>query len=129
MTRLSHVALVMALAVTGCRANRSGPSTESPPVVTHESAAILSARADSVRRPYTSADIHFMTGMISHHAQAIRMSSWGTTHGAAPSVLRLTERITASQKDEIALMQTWLRDRLQPVPEPDPQGMKVTMGG
>ncbi len=57
------------------------------------------------------------------------MSRWAMTHGASPSVLRLTERIIAGQTDEIGLMQTWLRDRLQPVPEPDPQGMKVTMGG
>jgi len=70
-----------------------------------------------------------MTGMISHHAQAIRMSRWATSHGASPSVLRLTERIIAGQTDEIALMQTWLRDRLQPVPEPDPAGMKVKMDG
>lgn len=70
-----------------------------------------------------------MTGMISHHAQALRMSRWATSHGAGPSVLRLTERIIAGQTDEIALMQTWLRDRLQPVPEPDPAGMKVKMDG
>jgi uncharacterized protein (DUF305 family) len=70
-----------------------------------------------------------MTGMISHHAQAIRMSRWAMTHGANPSVLRLTERIIAGQTDEIALMQAWLRDRLQPVPEPDPAGMKMKMDG
>lgn len=92
-------------------------------------AAKARARADSVRLPYTAADIHFMSGMISHHAQAIKMAKWAATHGASPAVVRLSERIAVSQSDEIALMQSWLRDRNQPVPEPDPAGMKMTMNG
>jgi uncharacterized protein (DUF305 family) len=70
-----------------------------------------------------------MSGMISHHAQAIKMAKWSATHGASPAVIRLSERIATSQADEIVLMQSWLRDRRQPVPEPDPAGMKMTMGG
>jgi uncharacterized protein (DUF305 family) len=38
-----------------------------------------------------------------------------------PAVLRLTERIITGQTDEIALMQSWLRDRRQPV-RADPPG-------
>ena len=92
-------------------------------------AAIARARADSARLPYTAADIHFMSGMISHHAQAIKMAKWSATHGASTAIIRLSERIATSQGDEIAFMQSWLRDRHQPVPEPDPAGMKMTMGG
>ena len=91
-------------------------------------AAIARARADSARLPYTAADIHFMSGMISHHAQAIKMAKWAPTHGASPAVVRLSERIATSQADEIVFMQSWLRDRRQPVPEPDPAGMKMKMG-
>lgn len=68
--------------------------------------------------PYTAADVHFMSGMISHHAQAIVMSRWVPTHGASPSIRTLAERIINAQQDEIASMQTWLRDRSQPVPDP-----------
>jgi uncharacterized protein (DUF305 family) len=92
-------------------------------------AAVARARADSLRLPYTAADIHFMSGMISHHAQAIKMAKWAPTHGASPALIRLSERILVSQTDEIALMQSWLRDRNQPVPEPDPEGMKMKMNG
>jgi uncharacterized protein (DUF305 family) len=67
--------------------------------------------------------------MISHHAQAIKMAKWSANHGASPALVRLSERIVTSQTDEIALMQSWLRDRNQPVPEPDPAGMKMSMGG
>ena len=70
-----------------------------------------------------------MSGMISHHAQAIKMAKWATSHGANPSLIRLSERIVTGQTDEIALMQSWLRDRNQTVPEPDPAGMKMSMGG
>ena len=91
-------------------------------------AAIARARADSVRLPYTRADIDFMSGMISHHAQAIKMASWAPTHGASQSLVRMAERIVVGQADEIALMQSWLRDRRQPVPEADPAGMKMKMG-
>ena len=90
--------------------------------------AVARARADSVRLPYTKADIDFMSGMISHHAQAIKMASWAPTHGASPALVRFAERVVVGQADEITLMQSWLRDRLQPVPEADPAGMKMKMG-
>jgi uncharacterized protein (DUF305 family) len=34
------------------------------------------AKADSGRPPFTAADVHFMQGMISHHAQAVVMAGW-----------------------------------------------------
>jgi uncharacterized protein (DUF305 family) len=66
---------------------------------------------------FTAADVHFMSGMIGHHAQAIDMARLAPTHDASPALLRLTERIINAQQDEIAAMQRWLRDRNQPVPE------------
>jgi len=92
-------------------------------------AAIAKAAADSLRHPYTKADIDFMTGMISHHAQAIVMARWAPTHGASPAVQTLCSRIINAQSDEINLMSQWLRVRRQPVPEPSPHGMKMTMNG
>jgi uncharacterized protein (DUF305 family) len=78
---------------------------------------------------YTAADIQFMDGMIAHHAQALLMAGWASSHGASPSILTLTSRITNAQQDEIAGMQKWLRDRHQPVPEPNPHGMVMKMDG
>ncbi|HJQ55101.1 MAG TPA: DUF305 domain-containing protein [Gemmatimonadaceae bacterium] len=87
------------------------------------------ARADSIRHPYTQADVDFMTHMIGHHAQAIAMARWAPTHGASPAVQRLASRIINAQVDEIATMQNWLRDRLKPVPDATPMGLKMNMGG
>lgn len=92
-------------------------------------AAIAEAKADSARYPYTEADIAFMTGMIHHHAQAIKMSRWAPTHGASAAVQRLAARIINAQRDEIGTMQRWLRARNQPVPEPDGSGMSMQMQG
>ena len=74
--------------------------------------------ADSVRRDYTAADVHFMSGMIHHHAQAVLIAGWAPTHDASPSLRALCERIVVGQGDEIVMMQRWLRDRHEPVPDP-----------
>ena len=87
------------------------------------------ARADSVRHPYTAADVDFMSHMIGHHAQALVMAGWAPTHGANASVRTLAERIINAQQDEIATMQRWLGDRGKPVPEARPTGMKMMMSG
>ena len=67
--------------------------------------------------PYTDADVDFMSGMIPHHAQAVIMAGWAPTHGARKDVAILCERIVVGQRDEIAMMQNWLRDRGQTVPD------------
>jgi uncharacterized protein (DUF305 family) len=90
---------------------------------------IAQARADSARLPYTAGDIRFVTGMIHHHGQAITMSRLAPLNGASADVQTLAARIINAQTDEIALMQRWLRDRGQPVPEPNPAGMRMVMGG
>ena len=78
---------------------------------------------------YTSADIHFMGGMIGHHAQAIVISKWAPTHGASQAIQTLAARIINAQQDEIASMQKWLRDRKQPVPEVSAHGIMMKMDG
>jgi uncharacterized protein (DUF305 family) len=125
-TAVTYLGLTVLLA---CSSRRVDPATGLPVGAMGPEAAIARARADSIRLPYTAADIHFMSGMISHHAQAIKMAKWSSTHGASAAVVRLSERIATSQADEIQLMQSWLRDRRQPVPEPDPAGMKMKMSG
>ncbi|MBR9989203.1 MAG: DUF305 domain-containing protein, partial [Gemmatimonadetes bacterium] len=79
--------------------------------------------------PHTEADVHFMSGMIPHHAQALVMAGWAATHSARSDVRILAERITVGQRDEIALMQNWLRARNEPVPAADATHLRMTMSG
>ena len=85
-------------------------------------ATAAQAQADSGRPGYTPADAHFMAGMIVHHAQAVLMAGWAPAHGASPALRALCERIVVGQRDDMAVMQRWLRERHQPVPDPDPHG-------
>ena len=115
-------ALLVVTALSGCSQSSRAPATPAPDrttVAQADQAAIARARADSARLPYTEADVHFMTAMIGHHAQAIKIARWARPNGASPEVVRLADRIINGQQDEIATMQRWLRDRLKPVPEPD----------
>jgi uncharacterized protein (DUF305 family) len=81
------------------------------------------------RLPYTDADVEFMSGMIPHHAQAVIMAGWAPSHGARTDVAILCERIVVAQRDEIGMMQTWLRDRGQFVPDATSTRHRMKMNG
>jgi uncharacterized protein (DUF305 family) len=93
-----------------------------------------SASAQAAKGPggpaYTAADVQFMQGMIGHHAQAIVMANMAPTHGASPQIALLCRKSLRSQRDEIELMQNWLRERGEKVPDAnDPHaGMDMSMG-
>ncbi|HEV2180704.1 MAG TPA: DUF305 domain-containing protein [Gemmatimonadaceae bacterium] len=128
--RASHPSSAVLAALVSVCAGTSCLVAQAPSVDPSEAAAIAQAQADSARYPYTDADIKFMSGMIPHHAQAIVMAGWAPSHGASPSVQTLCARIINAQRDEIHLMQTWLRDRRQPVPQPDSAGtVMMNMNG
>jgi uncharacterized protein (DUF305 family) len=120
-------ALAAALSIAACAsATRSastglGPSTTSP---SGRSPAAIAA-ADSGRPAYTKADVDFISGMIGHHAQAVLMAGWAKSHGASTSVQGLCERIVVAQRDEIAFMQRWLRERHEQVPDGDTSHMMM----
>ena len=104
-------------------------ATLAPASARAQMSGVEQARQDSIRRPYTKADIEFMTGMIAHHAQAVKMAGWAESHGASKSLQIFCGRIAMAQTAEIGLMQGWLKDRNQAVPEADARGMKMQMGG
>jgi uncharacterized protein (DUF305 family) len=70
--------------------------------------------------PPSSADIHFMQGMILHHEQAVEMTAMIPSHTDNQALRFLGERISRSQTDEINFMQRWLAIRGQDVPKPMP---------
>ena len=111
--------LAAAAAITACGHSAGAAPEPSPRPVAGDAATGSAARvrADSVRRPYTEADVRFMSDMIGHHAQALVMAAWVPTHGANPSIRTLAARIINAQQDEIATMKQWLGDRGRPVPE------------
>jgi uncharacterized protein (DUF305 family) len=88
----------------------------------------LAAQAPAKAGP-VAADVHFITGMIPHHAQAVKMAGWAATHGASAPLQRFAERIAVAQRDEIAMMRTWLRQQGQPVPDTNATHMMMQHEG
>lgn len=84
-------------------------------------------RVERSRLNFTAADVTFMQDMIVHHAQALIMSELAPQNNAGDEVRRLAARIHAAQRDEIALMQQWLRERGQAVPEIGIDGIDLTV--
>ena len=120
MRRLPLPTALAATVVLGACGGAAGHQVQAGPAPAPEpTKGAQIARTDSLRRPYTEADIRFMTDMIGHHSQAITMAGWAPSHGADQSVQTLAARIVNAQQDEIATMRQWLSERNQPVPQPD----------
>ncbi len=119
ITQYFRTMLLLGASLTGvaCGGAARSPAGPAPVPAPSSMEALYRARLDSARTRFTPADVHFMTGMISHHAQALVMARWAESHAASPGVRTLAARITNAQRDEITLMQAWLRDREQPVPQ------------
>ncbi|MBI4545175.1 MAG: DUF305 domain-containing protein [Gemmatimonadetes bacterium] len=128
-TPILAAALIAAAASAGC----GGTTVRGPvqPALGAPASSPPAGRAGAVAgpRPYSAADVHFMTGMIPHHAQAVLVAGWAATHGASAQVRLLCERIIVAQRDEIELMRSWLRDRDQMVPDADATRLTVRMHG
>jgi uncharacterized protein (DUF305 family) len=131
-TRWPGAVFLAALALAACGRTTGAVREGAPRPSGTEAAdfeALYRARTENARRRFTPADVHFMTGMIGHHAQALVMAALAPTHGASPAVKTLAARITNAQQDEIATMQQWLRDRGQPVPEIHIEGTALMVHG
>ena len=117
-----RVAVLTSVTVTtgllGACASGSGGTGSTRPLTPAQLAA-----QDGGIPPYTKADVAFMQGMISHHAQAVTMSSFADPNRASSEVRVLAGRITVAQTDEIAFMKTWLGKRKQSVPPGDMEAM------
>lgn len=112
--------LLLSVPLVGCGA----PAIQqSPPIVQPgapgQSGRVLTAeQAASVQAArVTDADVKFMQGMIGHHAQALEMTALLETRTKSDDMRKLAERIEVSQADEIKMMQHWLRDHGQTVPD------------
>jgi uncharacterized protein (DUF305 family) len=115
----TFVPILAAAALAAC-APRGGMSSGPSPLTTAER-----VRADSVRLPYTEADVRFMSDMIGHHAQAILISRWVPTHTDDPELRTLAARIINAQTDDINLMRRWLGERNKPAASVTLEGVLV----
>lgn len=116
--------LFLLIGTLACK-NTENIRENSPATDQSEMEELYWARIDSSRMSFTEADVNFMTGMIAHHAQALIMSGLAPENNANKQVQTLAARIINAQKDEISTMQQWLRDRDQPVPKIEIEGLNL----
>jgi uncharacterized protein (DUF305 family) len=114
------IALLLAssLAAAACR-TAGGESIVQPGAPGQASRVMPAGRAGELPQPrHTPADVRFMQGMIGHHAQALEMTALVPARTSRDEMRLLAQRIEVSQADEIRMMQRWLEDRRQPLPDP-----------
>lgn len=126
-SRPSALALLVGIAACSTATQQPIASTAVPAAA----AARAPDGAPAVRRTSTrsAADVQFMSGMLPHHAQAVLIAGWAASHGARTDIRILCERIVVGQKDEIALMQYWLREHGETVPAANATHMTMQMNG
>jgi len=120
IARRTLLAVLTLLVVAGCSADEE---PDAPPVVQlgppGETGTPLSddeiAELDYAQ--YTEADVAFVQGMISHHAQALVMTDLVADRTGRDDLPQLAERMDVSQRDEITQMERWLEDRGEDVPD------------
>jgi uncharacterized protein (DUF305 family) len=121
--------LLTLAAGASCKAGRSEPAAAvaqpaQPPKIIQpgapgQSRKVIAAdeAVDLSAVGYTPADVQFMQGMISHHAQALEMTALLRKQSESEDMAKLGLRIELSQADEIKMMQGWLRARGQEAPD------------
>jgi len=121
--------LVIMLVITACgrAAQRAAPAipapTQPPAQPTPAKDPALRAptnliKTDATGRRYAEADVRFMQGMIAHHGQALDMAALLPGRTNRDDMRLMAQRIDVSQRDEIAMMQRWLRSRGENAPPP-----------
>lgn len=111
MTRISTRAAgaLLAAALAGCGAPAATQTAPQPAPADHGAHA-GHAPATSTSRAHP-ADVRFLQGMITHHAQAVEMTALAPSRAEGAGLKLLAQRISVSQDDEMTWMRRWLRTR------------------
>ena len=112
IVRISLVAVLLASA--GPLAAQTAPIVM--PGAPGQPSRILSA-AEAIKLAdtrYSPADVMFMQMMVVHHQQALDMAKLVKTRTNNAAIVKVADRIEASQKDEMKFISAWLKDRGEP---------------
>ncbi|MGH9251871.1 MAG: DUF305 domain-containing protein, partial [Acidimicrobiales bacterium] len=120
IARRTLLGVLAVVVVAGCTSDdeadpppvvQLGPPGETGTPLTEDEVAELD------QPQYTDADVAFVQGMIPHHGQALVMTDLVADRAGRDDLSLMAERMDVSQRDEIALMQGWLEDRGEDIPD------------
>lgn len=129
------LACLLSLPVFAQQADPAAPTrSKDAPVVVQPGAPgqptrTLPSSTRATLPPPSPADVHFMQGMIMHHAQAVEMTALIESHTENKKLRTLGERISRSQSDEIRFMKRWLEVRGQLTSEAGGRSSKQEAAG
>jgi uncharacterized protein (DUF305 family) len=111
--RSGQALLVAVVVMSWCTAPLASAQQIVQPGAPGEPTRVISAQqaADLSQLRHTAADVRFMQGMISHHAQALEMTALLPSRTTRENLQLLARRINISQTDEITMMRDWLVER------------------
>jgi uncharacterized protein (DUF305 family) len=108
------VATLAALVPLGTEAGQTQPPIVKPGPPGEASRSISAEDASNLAgTQYAEADVRFMQGMISHHSQALEMAALVAGRSERDVLRELAGRIELSHKEQIGMIQEWLRARGQ----------------
>ncbi|TDD71249.1 DUF305 domain-containing protein [Jiangella aurantiaca] len=115
--------LIAVLAVGVAAGCTSDDEADPPPVVQlgapgETGTPLTDGEVSGLDQPeHTDADVAFVHGMIQHHAQALVMTDLVADRAGSDDLSLMAERMDVSQRDEIALLEEWLVNRGEDVPD------------
>lgn len=118
--RLGLACVAAGVLGAGCSAatTAAGPSIVHPGAPGEAGRTAAAASIPSAAAGVSAADVRFMQDMIHHHAQALEMTALVEARTTRADIRQLALRIEHAQRDEIAQMQRWLRERGVTAPGP-----------
>ena len=115
-SRAIRAGLLAVLVVVPCRAATGQTTPGAGPPVSPAQPRSPCGSANGGQPCYTADDVHFMQGMIAHHAQALAMTALVRDRTTDAGLRLVAQRIEISQQDEIAMMRRWLESHHEDVP-------------
>ncbi|WP_203782891.1 DUF305 domain-containing protein [Paractinoplanes rishiriensis] len=92
--------------------------TASPPAATSSgagSAAVKSVAEIQAGAEFNDTDVMFLQMMVHHQKQGLEMTATAAERAKSPELKVLAEAVQATEKDELAMMQSWLKQWNKPV--------------
>ena len=132
--RIVPIVLAVSLAA-GCKTAGGPTRPETPQIMQpgspgQDTKTVTATQASDLSKvSFTEADVKFMQGMIGHHTQAVEMVALLKDRTQNEGMKKLALRIEVSQEDEIKMMQEWLQNRGQALPDPHAHHKGMLMPG
>jgi uncharacterized protein (DUF305 family) len=125
VNRRALLVLAAPLLLTAC-------GTASPPAATSSgaaSAAVRSVAEIQAGDEFNDTDVMFLQMMVHHQKQGLEMTATAVERARNPELRVLAEAVQATEKDELVMMQSWLKQWNRPLDVDTSTSLHADHGG